>query len=917
MSTPLLTTKLYIPPIQPELEPRPRLVERLQEGLHRKLTLISAPAGFGKTTLLSEWAAQLKRPIAWLSLDEGDNDPVRFLAYLVATLQAVEPQLGGGVPGILQAPGIATASAPPPVESVLTVLINRISAIPDHFALVLDDYHVIEAPAIHDALTFLLDHLPPQMHLVISTRIDPPLPIARLRGRRQLTELRQADLRFSADEAAAFLDKASRLELSASDVRTLVSRTEGWIAGLQMAAVSMRGRDDTTGFVQALTGSNRYIMDFMVEEVLDRQPDSIQTFLLQTSILARLTGPLCDAVTGPSAAGDGPATLENLEQAGLFLMPLDDERCWYRYHRLFADLLRKRLQQAYPDQVAALHRRASEWYRLNDLMDEAIGHALSGQDFEQAADLIEKATDPTLMRSEVATLLSWVDALPRELLPARPLLGVYRALALFMSGRPLGTIESDLQVAADASADRSVSGAVAVARALIASGQGDLYRGAELARRALELLPGDQQFLRSLAVLHLSLISYWANGALGTGIRALEMAAKKSQEAGNVMATVIALSRLAEEFVKQGRLHRARGIYEQALELATEPSENGRQLLPVAGAALVGLGELFREWNDLETASRYVMEGIELCVQWAEMRAILGYATLARVRQAQGDADGATHAIEKAWHLAQQFDAVEIDDAAVAMFEAQILLARAWSQSSAQEPMLKAVRQWAEERGLVTDSTTDLGLTKEQESGDQLSERLRKYEYVTLARLFIAQNQPNKALNLLEPLLPEMEREGRLGMVIEIEILRALALQEQDHVTRALAALERALSLAEPEGYVRLFVDAGPPMARLLYQAAERGIKPEYCGRLLVAFPTSKAALAPHPQTAELVEPLSARELEVLQLISTGATNQEIARSLVITVNTVKKHVTNILGKLSVTSRRQAAARARDLGLLD
>jgi LuxR family maltose regulon positive regulatory protein len=395
------------------------------------------------------------------------------------------------------------------------------------------------------------------------------------------------------------------------------------------------------------------------------------------------------------------------------------------------------------------------------------------------------------------------------------------------------------------------------------------------------------------------------------------MAAEKSQETGNVMAAVIALSRLAEEFVKQGRLHKARGIYEHALEVATEPYENGRQPLPVAGTALVGLGELFREWNDLETASRYVLEGIELCDQWAEMRAILGYVTLARVRQAQGDVDGATQAIEKAWHLAQQFDAVEIDDAAVAMFEAQILLARAWSQSSDQEPILLAVRQWAKERGLVSDSTMDLALTRAQECGDLLSERLRKYEYVTLARLFIAQDQPDEALHLLDPLLPEMEHDGRLGMVIEIEMLRALALREQEQLTRALTALERALSLAEPEGYVRLFVDGGPPMARLLYRAAERGIKPEYCGRLLAAFATSKAARAAHPQTAELVEPLSARELEVLQLISTGATNQEIAHSLVITVNTVKKHVTNILGKLSVTSRRQAAARARDLGLLD
>ena len=482
MTIPLLRTKFYIPPVRPELVSRPHLVERLNAGPRsgHKLTLISAPAGFGKTTLLSEWVAGCEQPVAWLSLDEGDNDPARFWVYFVAALQTVQAGIGATSLTALQAP------QPPPIESALTPLINEIAAIPDPFALVLDDYHLITAQAIHDALAFLLDHLPPQMHLIIATRADPPLPIARLRGRGQLTELRQTDLRFTPDEAAAFLNQVMGLGLSAEDVAALEARAEGWIAGLQMAAVSMQGQEDVAGFIRAFTGSDRYILDYLVEEVLQRQPESVQTFLLQTAILDRLTGPLCDAVwdkspTCPTADG-GQAMLERLEQANLFIVPLDNERRWYRYHRLFADLLRSRLQQVHPDLAPTLHRRASKWYEENGLMAPAIEYALSAGDFERAANLIEQTAEATLMRSEVATFLNWVEALPDDVVRAWPRLGVFHGMASVLSGGPLHVAQSRLQDAAADEAAGLLSGEGTAFRAWIAVIRGDTRRGMGLSR---------------------------------------------------------------------------------------------------------------------------------------------------------------------------------------------------------------------------------------------------------------------------------------------------------------------------------------------------------------------------------------------------------------------------------------------------
>jgi len=964
MTAPLLTTKLYIPPLRPDpstalrtsLVPRPRLIQRLEEGLRlgHRLTLVSAPAGFGKTTLLSGWLRQSGMPVAWVSLDEGDNDPARFLAYFVAALQTIEADIGEGISGVFQSP------QPPPMEELLTALVNQINAIPDRFVFVLDDYHLIEAQSIHDALRFLLDHLPPQMHLVIASRADPPLPLARLRGRGQLTELRQTDLRFTPDEAAAFLNQVMGLGLSADDVAALASRTEGWIAGLQMAAVSMQGQEDVAAFIQAFTGSDRYILDYLVEEVLQRQPSSVQTFLLQTAILNRLVGPLCDAVMGssplvgewasgvpnlfgaaspecenrPQQVGDSPpckkptlergrgegsgqAMLERLERANLFIVPLDNERRWYRYHRLFADLLRKRLRQAQPDLVPTLHRRASEWYEQNGSTAEAVDHALSAGDFERAALLIEQVAEATFMRSEMATFLSWVELLPDALVRAQPLLCVYHAGALLWGGRPLDAIEARLQDTVEADPDGSISGEVAAIRALLAAHQGDVRYSTELSHRALELLPEESLFLRSVVAGSLGLAYLWS-GDIVAATRTFDELARIGQETGNVMLTVFALRRLARLRMVQGQLYQARAIYGQALELAVD--RQGRPL-PIAGLALMGLGELWREWNDLKAATRDTMKGIALISQWGETGTVEGYVTLARVKQAQGDEDGARQAIQKAQQLALKTDTTEVDDLGVALQQARLWVVQG---------NLEAAMSWVEERGLALRKVGPAAL---EARDDLLDDHLRKYEHLVLARVLLKQDQPDKALALLEPLLPRMEQQGRTGLVIEIQVLRALAFRAQalsrgsargDNLAQAMTALERALSLAEPGGYVRIFVDEGEPMAQLLYQAAARGIAPEYAGRLLAAFeietverPKTKARdplSVVHPSA--LIEPLSEREIEVLQLIAEGLSNREIAQKLALSVSTIKVHTYNIYGKLGVHSRTQALAKARALGIL-
>jgi len=948
METPLLQTKLHIPLVRPGLVPRPRLIERLNatlvldnkyRGLHRKLTLISAPAGFGKTTLVADWLTNLRFTIpdsgskaddvsiqnrqsqiqnraTWLSLDKGDNDPARFWAYFVAALQAVEPTVGGGTLGAFQAP------QPPPLEAVLTALINGIATIPDPFILVLDDYHLITAQPIHDGLAFLLDHLPPNLHLVLATRADPPLPLPRLRIRGELTELRVADLRFTPQEVTAFLNEVMGLGLSAEDVAALEARTEGWVAGLQAAALSLQGREHTTSFVQAFTGSHRFVLDYLIEEVFHRQPHHVQTFLLQTAILDRLTAPLCDAVVGigdwildigdhiqyPTSNIQSQTILEYLESSNLFLVPLDDRREWYRYHRLFADLLRARLQQTQSSRMPGLHRRAAEWYEQNGLMAEAVGHTLAAGDLEEAARLVEQIAPATLWaHGEVATFLGWLEPLPEEVMRARPRLALYHAWAL-LTTVPLDGVEERLrdveralgeakEAVVSAAERQSMSGEVAVIRAMIANFQGDEPRTIALCHQALARVPEEDLFLRSTIAGNLG-GAYLKSGDLIAAGHALAEASRLSQAAGNTFTALIALSYLADTQAMRGQLHGAAQTYRQALALAAE--QGGQQWVGTA-LAHVGLGELLREWNDLDGATRHLMAGIELGERQGDvivgpgLQVMLdGTIALARVYQARGDVDGALEVLRQAEGWARKHEPLQI---------ARVAAARAWLWA-AQGDLAPAAR-WAQACGLSVD--------------DEPS-HLRESEYLTLARVLVAQGRPDEAMTLLNRLLQAAEAAERTRSAIEILALQALAAQAQGIAAQAQTALGRALSLAEPEGYVRTFVDAGAPMARLLRQAASRGTATKYVRELLTLFDASEHGRVgmrpPYPHAQPLIEPLSPRELEVLRLIADGSSNREIAAELFIAITTVKKHVSNILGKLGVSSRTQAIARARELGLM-
>lgn len=925
--------------------PRPRLLERLDLGLRCRLILISAPAGFGKTTLLSEWIARRQQPVAWVSLDKGDNDPARFWTHVIAALQTIEPNLGAEVLAAFE------ASQPPPLETLLTSVINQINALPQELLLilVLDDYHLIESQPIHRFLTFLIDHQPPQMRLIIASRADPPLPIPRLRGRGQMVELRQNDLCFTLEEAALFLQETMGLFLSPEDVVALETRTEGWVAGLQMAAISIKarlqaqGEQDLSGFIQAFTGSHRFILDYLVEEVLDQQSPAVREFLLKTSILDQLTGNLCDAVLQgfgdweremgtvsqslassslpriPNIRSPSQRLLEQLDSANLFIISLDEERVWYRYHRLFSDLLRRRLVQSLPDLVSTLHRRASQWYEQAGLTTKAIDHALSARDFDRAASLIEGEAEAILMRSEVTTFLDWIGQLPDEQVCARPALALLFTGAFLMSGRSLDAVALRIK---DVERYREcMPGQVKALLGYYAILGGQVPKAAELTDQALLELPEDDLLWRSLATLCLS-ICQLAVGDLDASSRALDEIVKVGQETGNVLMVVGALIYLALFSIRRGQLYEAKAIYDQALDLASD-GEAG--FLPIAGQALVGLGNLAWEWDDLKAATRYLQEGIKLTRDWSALGLVSGLVALAHVRQAQGDAHGASNAIREARRLATQSDATELDDLYVDMHQARLWIA--------QGNLEDAIR-WAEERGLgnstgmvhsdriETTPRTVAGTDSADPGTDEilLQWRLHKYERLVLARLLLRQGQPDKALAVLDPLLAEMEQQKRPDLALQCQVLRAVALQAQGKTVLAMIALERALSLAVPGGYVRVFVDEGEPMVRLLHEAVSRGLTSEYIDKLLAAFDVPDLGGVGethlHPHVQPLVEPLSGRELEVLGLLAAGLSNPEIAQELVIAVSTVRSHLKNIYGKLDVHKRWDAVRRAEELGLL-
>jgi LuxR family transcriptional regulator, maltose regulon positive regulatory protein len=906
----ILATKLFIPPPQPRAVSRPRLCERLNDGLHRKLTLISAPAGFGKTTLVSEWVAGSERLIAWLSLDDGDGDPQRFLAYVIAAVQRAAPEVGAGLHAALTSP------QPPSAESILTVLINDLASGSHEILLVLDDYHLIDATPVDHALTFLIDHLPPQMHLVITTREDPQLPLARLRTRGQMIEMRAADLRFTHDEAAAFINEVMGLDLSASDLATLETRTEGWIAGLQLAALSMRGRDDIPGFIRSFAGDDRYIVDYLVEEVLRRQPEHIRAFLLQTSVLDRLSGSLCDAVTGRK---DGRGLLEALERGNLFVVPLDDKRHWYRYHHLFADVLRAHAMEEGADQLAVRHQRASAWYETNGLRSAAINHALAAEDFERAASLVELAAMEMLGSGQEPMLYGWLTALPDKIVRARPVLSVKYAFAS-LSRDGLEAAEARLRdaerwletptnvreprdapsgemVVVDQKGFRSLPGTIAIARAYCAGALGDVAGMMEYAHQALDLLPEEDDLWHGAAAAILG-IAYWTSGDLESAYRSFAEGKDRLKTTGYTQFEISMVHTLADIRIAQGRLRDAARIYEQALGQATEQGGG------VWGTSdlYVGLSDLHRERNDLEIATQYLLRSKEL----GEHTALTDtrhrwYVAMARVKAIEGDLGSALDLLDEAER--QYVENPDPDVRPIAALKTQWWVAQG---------RLADALDWVRERSVSVD--------------DDLS-YLREFEHLTLARILVARNRRERedryiheAVGLLERLLDAAEEGERTGSVIEILVLLALAREAQGDISRALLPLERALTLAEPEGYVRLFVDESAPMAKLLSAANAAGIKPDYTGRLLAAFATEGQNSNPEPPSVTAspsqIEPLSPRELEVLQLVAQGLSNKEISDRLFVALATVKGHNRVIFSKLQVQRRTEAIARGRELGLL-
>ncbi len=877
----LLTTKLYVPPLRAKLVQRLRLVERLEEALRlgHRLILISAPAGFGKTTLVTDWCqGRRKASLActWLSLDEQDNDPVRFLTYLLAALQTIDPTVGQATSAMLQ------ASPPPPPESLLTSLINDLAETPRPFVLVLDDYQTIQAVPVHRQLGFLLEHQPLQMHLVIATREDPPLNLSRLRACGQITEIRQRDLQFTEEEAAGFLQRTMALEVSPADVTALHRCTEGWIAGLQLAALSMQQSDDVRQFVTNLTGSDRYILDYLVEEVLQRQTPGMQDFLLKTSILDRLNAALCDAVTERT---DSQQVLQTLDQANLFIVPLDESRQSYRYHRLFRDLLRTR--RAALDE-ASLHRRAARWYEANGFLGDAMTHALVARDWDEAERLVPRACAEAVKNGQFHTLSRWLGALPDALVRERPAFATLKAWASLAMGQ---------QDAAEASADLAEAlmpagappydrGVLVALRTYISLARRDVARTIQLATDALTLLAaGDPYFARGAVLNNLAQAQVMA-GDIAAATRTYRQLLKQSQGV-HPLSSVSALSHLADTLDIQGQRTEAMSLCQQAVDQCMDA--RGRPL-PPAGLAHILLGRMCYEGNDLSVARQHLLQGLELArlLSRASMP-VAGMMELARLQLAAGEGQAALATVEEIRQLTAQLNWPYMDSV-VAALEAEFAL---------RHGDIAAVERWAQSAGMAPTGWPS---------------HARESEYLTYARLLLAQDRPEDAQRLLANLEQFASEGGRLRSLITIRILQALAQLASGDREQALLLLEEAVRLAAPEGYRRAFLDEGQAVLALLPNVQRQA--PEFVESLL-GHGTAQAPNDTLPSAGQpLIEALSGRELEVLELVAAGLSNRDIAARLFVSVGTVKTHVHHVCAKLAASSRTQAAARARDLGLL-
>jgi LuxR family maltose regulon positive regulatory protein len=923
MAAPILATKLYIPQPRPGAVARARLLERLNAGLRqnegfaRKLTLISAPAGFGKTALLAEWAADLSRTdpqlrVAWLSLDERDGDPARFLAYLAAAILTVAPDLDAGVLPSLRAPH------PPQFEPMLTALLNEIAGLPSRIALVLDDFHLLDSQPVDRVLAFLVDHLPPQLHLALATREDPGLPLARLRGQGQLVELRAGDLRFTPAEAAEFLNRAMRLDLPAEDIAALEERTEGWVAGLQLAALALQGTPplstgpasvDRARFIASFTGGHRFVLDYLLQEVLEGQPSDVQTFLLRTSILDRMCGPLCEAVVypergdgerpGPATEASGQAMLEHLERSNLFVVPLDNARRWYRYHHLFAELLRQRLEQSLAASTSAggrsgaeLHCRASQWYEDHGLQVEAFRHAAAAHDIERAERLIKAGEIPLHTRAAVAAIINWLDSLAKTALDARPWLWVRSGVSMLMAGQTTG-VEEKLQAAeaalalagrsADADGEaRDLVGQIASVRATLAVIRYDPAVAIVESRRALDHLHPDNSASRTRAIWALG----FAHQLQGDRVAARQVyneAVAIRQKPGDIYFTIMATTGLAQVLESDNQFSEAAESYRRSLQLF------GDQEPPNASEEFIGLARICYEWNDLDAAEQYGRQSAALARQYDRVldRFIYGEVLQARVKLARGD-----------------------------LVAAAAMLAES-EQSARQNNYERRLPEIAEVQVLVHLRLGQVATA---------AQLVRPYNLpLSRARVLLAQAEPSAALAVVAAYRQYVEARGWADERLKAMVLQALALRACGEKDEALRLFGDALASAEPRGFIRTFVDEGAPMAELLSEASRKGIRPGYAGKLLAAFPPlpedAQRGIARSPVVAAagpraVLEPLTQRELDILRLMSQGLSNQEIGARLFLSVNTVKGHNRVLFDKLQVERRTEAIARARDLGLL-
>lgn len=900
MSETLLTTKLNIPPLRRETLTRPLLTAQLNEGIGhtepftRKLTLVSAPAGFGKSTLITQWLQRSNLPVAWLSLDEGENDLVRYFSYLAAALENLGMQMGKSLTSLLKSPQTR------PAQSLIASFNHDVPEEP--FILVLDDFHVLSEVSVFEAMRLMIKHQPAQMHLVITTRKDPPLQLARLRAAGQMTEIRARDLRFTKAEIARFFNEVMGLDLTAVDIATLEARTEGWIAGLHLAALSLHaceGPANRSTFIQAFAGDDRHVMDYLISEVLSRQTDEVRSFLLQTAILNNLSGPLCDAVVNDGHLSvSSQELLEYLDEANLFIVPLDNQRRWFRYHHLFADLLRYRLLREHPERISQLHINASSWFVREGRLEEAVEHARAAKDYDRAIELLEPLSQMLISESKLSSLLGFLSKIPEEYIYRSPWLCVNGAWANLLSGR-MGEVEP-LLLRAESNLERKnpesfsdyrrIHGNIITIRSYAARWLGDDARSIELSKEAEKNLPEESFNIRCALALNLG-NAHISLGELEAARLHYDHAVKLGRQAGHHYIVLTAMANLAQLNAMQGQLRMSATIAREAVKLGIEWGEG--HPLPATGRAHLRLGRTYFEWNDLEQARSHILQGIKLGEQAQEIFIVIeGLISLSWFEQVGGNPVQANKILEELQQIRSNTERVQ------EVGEVEELQVRLWL---AQGEFDSAFR-WANRHAV--DSSEDFKL-------------IRFYEEIAISRVFIAQGRPKEALSNLEKMIESAEDDGRKRDCILIQILIALTHHSMGDRDRAIAALELALNDAEPEGYIRTFVDEGARMAQLLYKALSIGIYPEYVSRLLEAFPQEGDKLdVPQSEQGEIVEPLTSRELEVLRLIAAGLSNQGIAQELNLALDTVKGHSRNIYGKLNVHSRTEAVAKARTFGIL-